>query len=347
MKLTKVTLQDIAKNLGFSVSTVSRALNDKPEISEAVKTEIRMKALELGYDLKSIRRKHEKRDPSSSLIICVVITRDNFLDENFYRKIIREIEQELHRNKIDMILSIIDPDNNDAISHMLKKSKPNGVLLFGIVPNKNITEAAFSGVPVVLVDTPKTRTYKVDRVTINNYLGCYEAVAYVMQQGHRRISFLGDVKFSDNMEERYNGCKDCVKRNNGIWVEADGIVRLETSGQVIMDEMKLQSLLKSDTAPSAVVCANDKTAFKLYESLQNLGLSVPEDLSILGFDNSDRCEKVSPPLTSVHVPKVEMGKEAVRMILDRIENSDKSTASLRLDTELIKRESVKKLKGEG
>jgi len=335
----KITIQDIAKRLGYCASTVSRALNDKPGVSEAVKAEIRVLALEMGYDLKQIYRKAKKRD-AQNWSISVVVTRDNFIDEFFFKTIICAIENTLFQKGIITNFTIIEHKNHDVLS-ILKKLKPDGVLIFGLVDKEKIAEVIFSGVPTVLVDTPIIQL-KTDRITINNYKGCFDAASYLVQAGHTRVSFLGDVDFSDNVRLRYEGCRDGLKKAGGTLVQAGGIVSMSMCGSVYIDEEKLKTLLSSENRPTAVICANDRIAFELYGILKTFGLSVPEDLSIIGFDNVEKCEKVSPPLTSIRVPRSELGQEAVRMLLERLENPGKITSLLQLDVELVERGSVSK-----
>lgn len=341
MSVKKVTAQDIAEKIGCSPSTVSRALNDKPGISEEVRTEIRIKAMEMGYDLKAVRCFTNSKSLSSVKLISIIVTRDNFLDESFFRKIIREIEQMLYRKGIGVNFSIIEKED-DMVLSMLKRLQPDGAIVFGLVSKKSLTDAVFGDYPVVLVDTPNMHL-KVDRITINNYLGCYEAAAYLFEEGHRKIAFLGDIAFSDGLKERYEGCRDLAVSRGGEWIDCDGIVTMEMSGVVSIDSVKLSRLLEGEMAPTAVICGNDRIALELYKVMRSLGKKIPDDLSVIGFDNIDKTKWCEPPLTTINVPKIELGQEAVRLLLDRITCSDKATSLLRLDTELVVRDSVKKL----
>ncbi len=340
MKQSKVTIQKIAEKLGCSTSTVSRALNDKPGISEKVKTEIRILAIEMGYAIKKKKKPSAQNKEING--ISIIVTRDNFIDENFYRKIIREIEQILYKENIELNFSILERESDGDILSMLKKMCVEGVIVFGLVSYNSVAEVVFSGIPMVLVDVPKIHL-KVDRITANQYLGCYEAVKHLLNNGHRRISFFGDPKFSDNIADRLKGCKDCVEKNGGEWIDAENIVSIDMSCKVSFDKKKLKELLSLPNRPTAVVCANDSTAFELYKCLEEMEMSVPDDLSVIGFDNVDMCQQVNPPLTSINVPKFEMGQEAVKMLLERIAEPKKVTALLRLDTDLIVRNSVKKI----
>lgn len=342
MKQKRVTIRDIADRLGCSPSTVSRALNDKSSISEVVRTEIRIFALEMGYDLNHIRRQQPKKVLQQVQNVSIIVTKENFLDENFFRQVIREIEQVLFKKGIDVSFSIVNPSNSDAIISSLRKSKPDGVIVFGMVSRQNVIDAVYSGFPIVLVDVFDINT-KVDRVVVNNYLGSYEATTYLIQEGHTRIGFLGDSHFSHNMLERYNGCHDAVTQLGGSWVGLEGIVSLDTHNNVSIDEKKLHDVIFSEEPPTAILCGNDRIALLIYQCLERMGLSVPEDISVIGFDNIDRCEEANPPLTSVHVPKLEMGQEAVRLLLARIADPKRSTIFLQLDASLAVRESVRKL----
>ncbi|MHB1454170.1 MAG: LacI family DNA-binding transcriptional regulator [Saccharofermentanales bacterium] len=337
----KVSAQEIARKVGCSPSTVSRALNDKAGISEEVRTEIRIKAIEMGYDLQSVHCHQTRKTGNSVKLVSIIVTRDNFADENFFRKIIREIEQVLFKKGIGVNFSIIEKEDEMVLS-MLKRLHPDGAIVFGLLSKKSITDAVFGGYPIVLVDTPNMHL-KVDRITINNYLGCYESASYLMEEGHKRITFIGDTSFSDSIMERYEGSKDYVVSHGGTWIDSDGTVKMEMSGQVTIDQQKFESLLGSRTPPTAVICANDRIALELYKVLSSMGKSVPDDLSVIGFDNIDKSKWSVPPLSTVNVPKLELGQESVRMLLDRILCKEKVTSLLRLDTNLVIRESVRKI----
>jgi len=338
----RISAKDIAKKFGCSPSTVSRVLNDKPGISEEVRTELRLKAIEMGYDFGSVYCRQRKKQNNTVKLISIIVTRDNFIDESFFRKIIREIEQVLYSKSIGVNFTIIEKEDGMVFS-ILKRLHPEGAIVFGLLSKKSITESVFGGYPIVLVDTPKM-SIKVDRITINNYHGCYEAAEFLMENGHRKITFLGDVTFSDSIMERFRGCKDYVISNGGEFIDSEGIVSMEMSGYVNIDYRKFQNLLESQNPPTAVVCANDRTAFEIYKLIENMGKKIPDDLSVIGFDNVEKSKWMSPPLTTVNVPKKELGQESVKMLLERIMYKDKVTSLLRLDTNLIVRESVKAIK---
>lgn len=342
MKQKRVTIRDIASRLGCSPSTVSRALNDKPSVSEVVRAEIRILALEMGYDLKHIQRKKIEKLSPDVQNISIIVTEENFLDEIFFRQVIREIEQSFFKKKINVSFSIVNSSNSNIILSSLRRSKPDGVIVFGMVSRQNMVDVICSGFPTVLVDVFNINI-KVDRVVANNYLGSYEATNYLIQEGHIRIGFLGDPRFSHNMLERYNGCHDAVSQLGGIWIDMDRISSLDMHNSIFIDKKKLQDVICSEKPPTAILCGNDRIALLLYQCLEQLGLSVPDDISIIGFDNAACCEEVSPPLTSVHVPKFELAQETVRLLLDRIADPKRVTTFLQLDASLVVRESVKKL----
>lgn len=344
LKNKRVTIADIAKQLGYSNSTVSRALNDRPGISESAKSEIRILAVEMGYDLKNIYSKRKKSKIGDVKLINIIVTKDNFLDENFFREIIWEIEQALFKKNIDVKFSIVEKVENNDLLMTLKRPRADGAIIFGLIlmSRKSIYEAVYSGLPIVFVDMPSANI-KVDWITLNNYMGCFDAASYLLQEGHDRITFIGDINFSANIHERYQGCKDCANQYGATWIEAGNVSKIDLTGNVTINKSRLKELMFSAAPPTAAVCANDRTAFVLYEALEELGLSVPEHLSVIGFDNVEKCQNVKPPLTSISIPKAEMGKEAVRLLLDRIANREKTTVSLRFDTSLTLRDSVKKI----
>lgn len=335
----KITIRELAEHLGCSVSTVSRALNDHYSISEAVKAKVRLQAMELGYVCRP--SKQERSAEHKDLSVSVVLTPENLKDETLFRGVVCEIERVFFQQNISVHFLIVRP--NTAVLPQLKRLQPDGVLVFGMVAQEHLAEIACSGFPSVFFGTLTYRLH-VNRITVNNHMGAFEAARHLLQYGHRRIVFLGDKDFSDDVRLRYEGCRDAVEQFGGQLIYDAALVSMQpSSGQAELSSACLQRMLEGSQPPTAAVCVNDNVAFLLYRALSEAGKRIPHDLSVVGFDNVAQCETADPALTSIHIPFTEMAQEAVRMLIGQIRNPKQTTKYLQLDARLIERCSVRSL----
>jgi DNA-binding LacI/PurR family transcriptional regulator len=338
----KTTMDDIARELHVSRSLVSRALSDEYGVNDDTRTKIRLAALEMGYNFSKVKRLKKTKAIGKTENICVVIPRMDFIDENFYGKIVFGIEKSLNQRKIDFSLSIIEGNTKqeDEFLISVRRIKCDGIIIIGGISYKNIIALISSGFPTVMVDTAYGN-FKNDRITSNGYWGCYDAVEYLINSGHRKIGFAGSLDYSDPFTERVRGFRECIEHYKHLQVEAVEIISQYGTQKEPFDLENARQLILQDNRPTAIMCANDPTAFKLYDFIGELGLKIPDDISIIGFDNCEKCEYVVPKLSSVNVPKCEIGKAAVELLLNRIADKDLITRDLKFDAALVIRDSVK------
>ena len=180
-----ITLKDIAAECRVSISTVSRALNDHYSISESVKAKIRLQAWEMGYVFQTAENKN--RQESAEYSVSVVVTPENLKDELLFRTVICEIERALYRQNVSVHFLIVRP--RTAILPQLKRLRPNGVLVFGMVAKDTIAEIAYSGFPSVFFGT-LTHRIRANRITVNNYLGGYDAARHLFFPSYLHINLL-------------------------------------------------------------------------------------------------------------------------------------------------------------
>ena len=331
-----VTMDDIAIGLKISKSLVSRALSDSYGVSDEMRNKIKLTAINMGYKFKIKKRERFSQTES----ITIIVERHDLLDSGFWVKIINGIEKELNKKGISVFLSVIENDDEDTMPLSIRQMKTDGVLILGQIPLKHVISVSTSGLPMVLVDSQYSHL-KFDHVMANNYTGAYEATEHLINHGHKRIGFVGAASYSYSFKERLRGFMDCIgsQSSNEIvsWQITDHFDDFETPFSI----KQFKSVIVTQERPTALLCANDISAFKVYEILSEVGLKIPEDVSIIGFDNVPKSEWVSPPLSTVHIPKTDMGERAVDLLIKRIENPDKSLELVLVGTHLVKRESVK------
>jgi len=329
-------MKDIADKLGISVNAVSLALKNKVGVSDETRMKVLTVADSLGY-LDQMKGSEKKKHLSS---ICVMLEEKVFKDTRFYPKVILGIENEAKKNKFDTIINFINRDKYD-IPLSIERGKAEGILVLGHISDDFLKLLKSYKIPIVLIDYASSSVVT-GAVMTQNYDGAYMAVEYLIQCGHKSIGFLGDINIARSFYERWLGFLDALKNNNipcemeYCFTENIERIVLENDFQALTDRLK-----NIKRYPAAWFCANDSTAFVLINALKALGKKVPEDVSVIGFDDIDICSMTEPRLTTMRIEKVEMGATAVRELLSKVQNPDYIQRHIRLPVRLVERDSVR------
>lgn len=334
----KVTMDEIAKELSLSKSLVSRAINDKYGVNDETRSRIKLAALKLGYNFAA----KAKVTPGKAESITLVIERHDLTDVGFWVRIVNGIEKSLNTQGISVFLSILESGDDEFVPLSIKQMKTDGVIFLGQIPLQIVLSIASSGLPVILVDSDYPNL-KFDYVTANNYVGCHEAAEYLIQEGHRKIGFIGSVKYSYSFSERFRGFADCVREAGCSDPALFSVTDAHDSLDIPFSTRKLRALAKSGPLPTAFVCGNDITALYAYEILQEAGIRIPDEVSVIGFDNIQRCEWAAPTLTSVDIPKEQIGSMIVDILLRRVKEPDRASEQVLVGTMIVKRNSVQRV----
>ncbi|MBR7092789.1 MAG: LacI family DNA-binding transcriptional regulator [Clostridia bacterium] len=336
-KAAKVTIKDLADAVGCSSTAVSRALNGKYGVSEKTRAKIRLEAMSRGYVGPHVR--HGKK---AGLRQCfsIVVTHNDLLDENFHRQLVYGIEQELGRRGLTSFLTTVESIGGQELPLNISRIRADGIFIIGQLSLSNVAALLSGGIPVVMVDTLYLQL-KADRVTMNNYQGGYTAANYLISRGHTSVAFVGDPDYSFGFAERYRGFCDCMQKH-GVPADQQHLVRTTAHlGTMSVDEEQMHRLLSGPGRPTALMCANDGIAFYMYRLCDQWGLRIPDDLSVIGFDNAEKSTLVLPPLTTISVPKYEIGVEAARLLLARLRDPQRNTRCIEMDILLEERASVR------
>jgi len=328
----RVTMDDIAAELKVSKSLVSRALSDKYGVSEETRSLIKMTALRMGYKI-ATPEKSKNGKPES---ITLVVAQHDLQDAGFWVKVINAVERELQKHRISVFLSI-SQEENKSIPISIDQAKSSGVIILGQVPMEHIAAVNSTGLPVVFIDS-KYAHLRNDHVMVNNFSASYEATRYVVQCGHRKVAFVGDPKYAYSFAERYRGYRDYVEGRPDV-TTFDVIGKCE-SFYIPFDRSEFLKMINSKDRPTALICANDPTAFIVYDILASCNVKIPEDISVIGFDNVEKCLWLTPKLTTMNVPKEAMGKRAVELLLQRLQDPSRSYELVLLSGDLVIRDSV-------
>ena len=336
----KVSMQDIADKLGVSKTAVSLALRDRPGVSPENKDQILQEATRLGY----VGLRSEKKKRTDTILVLV----PNYIrdDPYFYNPIYWEIEGEIKKIGLNVVMCTITApmESQLQLPDIYFEIPFIGIITIGVFAYTYMRRLADENLPIVSVDN----TYpglQVDAILTANLKASCEATNYLIRKGHREIGFVGSIRMTDSIYERWCGFQKAM-------LLADLPVNLD---YCILENSALGTLLNSteeiehcldriERFPSVWFCAGDRMAIALITALTRRGLRVPQDVSVMGFDDIEVSKLISPALTTMHIDKEMMGREAVHHLLhlakDRIPSRE-----IILCPDLVERESVADLSG--
>ena len=304
----KVTMKDIANKLGISINAVSIALNDKPGVSDEMRLEILKMADKMGY----INQKRQYLSVYSKSNICILMQSYYADTGHFYSIVLRSIVEQAKVFGYFSILNYFE-EGHFVVPECIEERKVAGILVVGKISDSNLLLLKNIGVPVVLVDFTSLCT-PCDCVLTHNKQGSYMMTTHVINKGYQRIGFFGDLDYSFSFEEEY----------------------------VLTNQIdKIIEILNTKKLPEVLVCANDSNAFAVITALKDMGLKVPKDISVVGFDDTPLCVKSVPQITTVQVQKELMGEVAVSNLIDRIHRKDNIPMTQLLSVKIVERTSLK------
>ncbi len=339
----KPTMEKIAKKLNISINAVSLALNNKQGIGEEMRKKIFKVADDLGY----FNNKSKYLIHYSNNNLCLLLQHKDFNDFLFYSNIIYGIEEETKKNHYDLIFVFVDYDNF-TIPNCIENRKVSGILLLGKIPKIHLKQIVTYNIPILLIDTSDLE-FDLDSITTNNKSGTYKACKYLFSKNIFDIGFFGDISYSYSIKERFSGVEQALLeyfnmdyQNTISHLLNCSILQNLEKDIIDKDTNAVANKLKEiHHIPKAFVCSNDNAAIQLINALDFLGYRVPEDISVIGFDNIELSAIINPKLTTLNVDKKVMGNKAVKKLLSRMANKNQPSEQIMMNVELIERNSVK------
>ncbi len=333
----RVSIKDIARAAGVSHPTVSRALSDSPLISEETKVRIQRLAQEMGYSPNALARGLVTRQTYSVGVVVTTIA------DPFVAEIVQGIEATAHDHGYTVVLCNSEsvPEREIASVEMLRSKRVDGVIVTASRVGALYLEYLEQiGGPIVLINNHNEESGRYTfSVSVDNRHGGRLATGHLVQLGHRRIAYVtGPANHSSDVD-RLAGYRQALV---GGGIEPDPTLVVPGNGRPDGGEEALQAILALDPRPTAVFCYNDMTAIGLIHAAQQAGLSIPQDMAVVGFDDILFASYLYPPLTTVAQPKVEMGQRAMHMMLSLItakEESEEDLANIVVQGKLIVRAS--------
>ncbi|MFN2130541.1 MAG: LacI family DNA-binding transcriptional regulator [Anaerolineae bacterium] len=316
-----VSIKDIAREAGVSHSTVSRALADSPLVNPKTKARIQQLAREMGYSPSAIARAMATRRTRTVGLVVTTIA------DPFVAEIVRGIEEMALDHDYNVILcsSNDDPDRELNAVRTLREKWVDAVIVTSSRVGSFYEELAEIQVPVVLINNQQPGDYSLS-VRNDDLYGGRLVGEYLISLGHRHVAYISGREDTVSSQLRLRGCQEALAQI-GASISPQWIV--PGDGGPAAGERAARHLLARSPCPTAIFCYNDQTAMGALRGAKNHGLSIPGDVSIVGYDDIIAAAYLDPPLTTVAQAKYEMGRHAMHMALDRLAGRDVRDVLLR------------------
>lgn len=336
-QVVAATMKDVAQKANVSTATVSRALMNPDKVSQSTRNRVEQAALEVGYLPQSLGR-NMKRNESRTILVIVPDICDPFFSE-----IIRGIEVTAAEQEYLVLIGDCAHQNRQekTFIDLIITKQIDGMLLLGSRLPFDAGVEEQRNLPPMVMANEFAPELELPTVHIDNLTAAFNAVNYLHELGHRRIGCIAGPEEMPLCHYRLQGYVQALRRS-GITVDPHYIARGNFTYEAGANA--LEQLLALPVPPTAVFCHSDIMALGALSLAKRRGLKVPEDLSIIGFDNISLSEFCDPPLTTVAQPRFDIGREAMLLLLDQLHGHSVNSGSRLLDCELIVRGSTRKIR---
>jgi DNA-binding LacI/PurR family transcriptional regulator len=318
MKFEAVTIKDIAKALGLSTSTVSRALRDSYEISPETKKLVLEYAEKINYHPNPIALSlKERRSRSIGVIVSEIAN-------SFFSQAIDGVESIAYKNGYNVIISQSreSAEREQINLNYLTSRSIDGIIVSVSAESKDFSgfrELHDRGMPIVFFDriVNEMNTHK---VIVDNHKGAYDATVSLIREGFKNIAAISNSESLSITSERLAGYKDALKEHGTGYTEP--VVMVCPHGGMIQEEMEdaIVELLNLKPRPDAILALGDKLTTGTLRELKAKNIRVPQDMGLMGFSNSEITELIDPALSIIKQPAIEMGEIATELLLQLIES---------------------------
>ncbi len=326
-----VTIRDVAAAAGFSVNTVSRALNDKPDVSPETKARVLEAARRLGYRPNKLARGLRSNKTQTIGVIVADIANP------FFGAVVKGVEEAAREHDLSIILGNTNEDyeKEEKVIQTMLSERVDGLLVTPVqTKNATIIKLEESGMPFVLLGR-HFKDLETDYVASDDVQGGFLATERLIKLGHRKIAFINGPLHVSSAKERFQGYKAALERY-GLVLKP---TLVKNDAITMEDGYRVARLLLSHTSrPTAVFAYSDFVALGVIEAAHECGLAIPDDLSVVGYDDTNFARGLAVPLTTVHIPIDELGKLSIEILREKI-NGSNVTRQVRVPVKLVIRKS--------
>lgn len=335
-----VTIYDVAKKAGVGIGTVSRVINNSPQISPYTREKVLKIIRDLKYQPSAMAQSLARK--KSNIIACIV----PFFTEYFYFEVLNGIQQALSNYGYDLILYNVDKleKKEEILKRTIRERKVDGVLLISMpISDKLVSKFIESKLPIVLVDSFHDA---LDSITVENEAGAFIATEHLISLGHNRIGMINGCLSSVPAINRLQGFKAALNKYNIVYND-NWVVNVSLNGdpEVLHNDgfnklagykAMTRLLEENEHRPTGVFISSDIQATGAINAIKEHGLKIPNDITIIGFDDIELSEYLG--LSTVHQPMYEMGKLAVDRLMDKIAGKLSDNFKTVFPTKLVIRE---------
>ncbi len=330
-----VKMADIAEKLGISIVTVSKALSGKDGVSNELRENIIKLAEEMGYSGKNTQDNTKKSHVIGILNLHIYLEKGSSFYWNLYEKLLKHLSAQGDFG----ILEVVSADDllNLNCPRLVKEKRADGIIAMGPFPDDYYRMLGKLNIPVVFLDAYNARL-NYDSVISDGYYGMYAITDYLISMGHKKIAYVGTVGETSSITDRYYGyCRAMLEAGTAV-----------TSDMVIPDRNDIGKILVNIPHDicgkfTALACNCDYTAYEVLNKLTSMGIKVPDDISIVGFDNYILSEVGSVKITTYDVDTDGMAEASVQQIKKRIENPKSVCKVSIIGGKIIYRDSVRRI----
>jgi len=331
--MSHITLDDVAKVSGFSKSTVSRVLRNDPNVNPITKEKVEQVAQRLGYIPNIVARSLRSKKTTTIGVVIADICNP------FFPSVVRGVEDVAREKGYSIILCNTDEKyerEKEALNTLIQK-RVDGLLISPVQKKfDDLLELRRQKIPFVLIGR-HFDPLEMDHIVTDDIRGAFMATEYLIKKGHKKILFINGPLYTSCARERMAGYKKALVENNiklDTKLLKEGALKMEDGYRVI------KKVISSKLDFTAVFAFSDLVAFGVIKALKEQGRKMPDDVAVVGYDNIDFGFSLELPLTTVHIPKYELGSEGMKLLHRKINEKINETQKIVLDTKLIIRDSA-------
>ncbi|HCE2448702.1 TPA: substrate-binding domain-containing protein [Vibrio parahaemolyticus] len=332
------TMKDIAKLAGVSTSTVSHVINKTRFVSEEISERVNNAAKELNYYAPSALARSLKVNRTKTIGMLVTTSTNPFFGE-----VVKGVERSCYHKGYSLILCNTEGDNErmrQSINTLLQKRVDGLILMCSSLEGERIDVfERYPDIPVVVMDWGPM-LFTSDKIQDNSLRGGYLAAKYLIDCGHSEIGCITGPLIKHQAQMRYEGYKRAMNEA-GLEFNANWII--ESDFECEGGYQAFKKMAERGTLPSSIFVSNDMMAMGVINAANELGIKVPDDLSIIGYDDIHIAKFMSPSLTTIHQPKYRLGQAAVETLVRRLDDKSNEAQVVQLEPTLVVRNSVKLL----
>lgn len=325
-----VTIKDVAKEAGVAISTVSNVINRVDNVSVETKRKVLDAVEKLKY-VPNFNARSLKSNKKNTVGLFL-----SSIQGDFYQKLVQAIHLQCKLAGFMLNIYVSNENTSEEIYGMILSSGVEGAIIMNESLSDEYIERISRTMPMVFIDRKQCGTY-ISSVTVDNYSGAELGMEYLIKQGHRRIGYIHGIESTDD-SERFRAYRDVLKKYN-LPMEENIILDGSFEEIIAFNEM-CKLVLRGQELPDAFFCANDEMAWGCIKALSAVGVSVPEQVSVLGFDNITLAAYYQPALTTIGNPVIELGEKSALELLRMMRGHGESEGrSICLKPSLIERNS--------